>query len=57
MCEVLDRAENRGIQKGIQQGIMETLVSLVRDGILTIEEAANRADMTPEDFQKKMSEM
>ena len=57
MCEVLDRAENRGIQKGIQQGIMETLVSLVRDGILTIEEAASRANMAPEDFQKKMSEM
>jgi len=53
MCEVLDRAENRGIQKGI----LETLISLVKDGILTIEEAASRANMAPEDFQKKMREM
>ena len=28
MCEVLDRAENRGIQQGIQQGIVALVESL-----------------------------
>ena len=53
MCEVLDRAENRGIQ----QGIIEILAALLKDGILTLEEAASRAGMTKEDFQKKINEM
>ena len=57
MCEVLDRAENRGIQQGIQQGIIEILAALLKDGILTLEEAASRAGMTKEDFQKKINEM
>lgn len=57
MCEVLDRAENRGIQQGIQQGIIEILAALLKDGILTLEEAASRAGMTKEDFQNKMNEM
>ena len=32
MCEVLDRVENRGIQKGIQKGIIQgenTILSLM----------------------------
>ena len=53
MCEVLDRAENRGIQ----QGIIEILAALLKDGIITLEEAASRAGMTKEDFQNKMNEM
>ena len=60
MCEVLDRVEARGIKKGIEQGIekgrqegiINILISLVNDGILSVYEAALRADMSVEDFKK-----
>ena len=56
MCEVLDRVEARGIEKGIEQGIkrgtLNTLISLVKDGILSLDEAATRADMSAKDFKK-----
>ena len=64
MCEVLDRVEARGIEKGIEQGIekgrmegrqegiINILISLVNDGILSVYEAASRADMSVEDFEK-----
>ena len=60
MCEVLDRVEARGIEKGIEKGIeqgikrgtINTLVSLVKDGLLSLDEAAIRADMSAEDFEK-----
>ena len=44
-----------GIQKGeaigIQKGILETLVSLVKDGILTLAEAAGRYNVTVSEFE------
>ena len=64
MCEVLDRIEARGIEKNIekgmekgrlerrQKGIISTLVSLVKDGILNVDEAAIRANMSTEVFEK-----
>jgi len=56
MCEVLDRVEARGIEKGIEQGIkrgtINTLISLVKDGILSLDEAAIRAGMSAKDFKK-----
>ena len=44
MCEVLDRVEARGIEKGRLEGTINTLISLVKDGILSLDEAAIRAD-------------
>ena len=56
MCEVLDRVEARGREKGRLEGILEgtinTLISLVKDGILSLDEAATRADMSAKDFKK-----
>ena len=56
MCEVLDRVEARGIEKGRvvgrQEGVISILVSLVNDGILSIDEAAARANMSTKDFEK-----
>ena len=60
MCEALDRVEARGIEKGIEQGIeqgvkrgtINTLISLVNDGILSSYEASLRANMSVEDFEK-----
>ena len=64
MCEVLDRVEARGIEKGIEKGLekgieqgikrgtINTLISLVKDGILSLDEAAIRAGMSAKDFKK-----
>ena len=68
MCEVLDRVEARGIEKGMekgiekgmekgrsvgrQEGVISILASLVNDGILSIDEAAVRANMSVKDFEK-----
>lgn len=58
MCEVPDRVEARGIEKGIEKGRMEgiigVLVSLVKDRILSIDEAVTRANMNVESFEKYM---
>ena len=68
MCEVLDRVEARGVERGRLEGIekgriegikkgklegaVTTLVSLVKDGILSIEDAAKRANMSVDVFKK-----
>ena len=51
MCEVLDRVEARGREEGIKEGTVNILISLVNDGILSIEDAAKRADMSEESFR------
>ena len=59
MCEVLDRVEAKGreegikegIKKGIKEGTVQVLISLVNDGILSIADAAKRADMSEERFR------
>ena len=48
MCEVLDKVEARGRKKGV----ISVLISLVKDGILSISEAAKRADMSEESFKE-----
>ena len=53
MCEVLDRVEAKGKREGKQEGVLETLASLVKDGILTSADAARRANLTPAEFEKK----
>ena len=66
MCEVLDRVEARGIEKGIakgreegirggikegiKEGTVNVLISLVKDGVLSIADAAKRANMSEESF-------
>ena len=47
------RAEGEaiGMQKGKAEGILETLVSLVKDGILTLAEAAGRYNVTVPEFE------
>ena len=53
MCQAIEemRAEER------TKGILETLVSLVKDGILTLSEAAKRANMTVEDLEKQSANL
>ena len=51
MCEVLDRIENRGIEKGIEQGRVLTLAELVKKGLLTIQQAAKEMNVTVAKFK------
>jgi len=57
MCQAIEemRAESRA--EGEAKGILKTLVSLVKDGILTLSEAAKRANMTVEDFEKQSANL
>ena len=77
MCEVLDRIENRGIEKGIkkgieqgmergieeglergkEQGMLAALYSLTRDGLITVQEAAKRAQLTVPEFEARVREL
>ena len=60
MCNLSEgvdlRGYRRGRQEGRQEGTVSTLVFLVRDGLLSTEDAAKRADMTKEEFEKLVAE-
>ena len=56
MCEILDRVEARGREEGIKEGTVNTLISLVNDGILSIVDAAKRADMSEESFRRYLEQ-
>ncbi len=61
MCEALDIIEARGIKKGEERGekrgekrgIINTLSALVRDGILSVSDAAKRANMSVPAFKSE----
>ena len=42
----------KGMEEGIAKGVLSSLVSLVKDGLISVSEAAKRADMSEEDFKK-----
>ena len=56
MCEVLDRVEARGREEGIKEGTINILISLVNDGILSVADAAKRADMSEESFRRYLEQ-
>ncbi len=61
MCREMDQIYNegveqgieRGIEQGIEQGKINTLLSLVKDGLLSIVDAAKKADMDLPTFKQK----
>ena len=50
-----DQLLAQGIEQGIEKGKLETLLSLVRDGLLSVEEAAKCSDMTVSEMQKLLA--
>ena len=56
MCEAMKtlmRDEMMEAQKkGEKKGVLETLFGLVKDGILSVSDAAKRANMNVADFEK-----
>lgn len=57
MSEVLKQLYEEGRKQGIQRGFISALISLVKDGILSIADAASRANMSVESFEKYMRSM
>ena len=57
MCKAIEdmktNAKNEGRAEGMNKGILETLVGLVKDGLIPLAEAAKRANMTVSDFEDK----
>ncbi len=56
MCEISEKwyreGQTDGEKRGEKKGIRETLFSLVKDGILSMTDAAKRANMNVSDFEK-----
>ena len=48
MCKAVEEYAN----KARQEGILETIVSLVHDGLLSVTEAAKRTSLSVEEIQK-----
>ena len=51
--EVMDIRFEEGIEIGEAKGVLKTLVDLVKEGILTLADAAKRANMTVAEFEDK----
>ena len=45
-----------GIKEGRKEGVINTLLILVKDGIISVEDAAKRANISVSMFQKYLNE-
>ncbi len=52
--KVLDQVEQRGIDKGKKEGKKELLLELVRDNVITLEEASKRSEKNVEELKKML---
>ena len=48
----IEEGRAKGMEEGRAEGVLSSLVSLVKDGLISVSEAAKRADMSEEDFKK-----
>ena len=48
----MEEGRAKGMEEGRAEGVLSSLVSLVKDGLISVSEAAKRADMSEEDFKK-----
>ena len=53
--ELIEDGKLEGRQEGRAEGKIDMLFELVRDGLLTLENAAKKANFTVEEFKKRMS--
>ena len=58
--EVLEKSKNKWIKEGKREsrkeGVINTLLILVKDEIISIEDAAKRANLSVSTFQKYLNE-
>lgn len=61
MCEAIEAmmkdSKEVGKTEGIMEGTIKTLVGLVKDGLLSVKDAAARLDMTESSFEAVMKKM
>ena len=48
--EAMDEGRREGRRDGRREGMLAALDGLVRDGVITLAEAARRTGLTPEEF-------
>ena len=53
--EVLEKSKNKWIKEGRKEGVINTLLMLVKDGIISVEDAAKRANISVSTFQKYLN--
>ena len=54
--ESKDKWIKEGRREGIKEGVINTLLMLVKDGIISVEDAAKRANISVGTFQKYLDE-
>lgn len=52
---ILELEADKILDRGKTEGIIFTLATLVRDGLLDMAEGAKRANMTQEEFERKVN--
>ena len=50
--EVLEKSKNKWIKEGRKEGVINTLLTLVKDGIISVEDAAKRANISVSNVSK-----
>ena len=55
-AETLQQKGTEGLSIGRAEGFVEGMITLVRDGLLNLEEGAGRANMTQEEFAQKVKD-
>ena len=54
--ESKDKWIKEGKREGIKEGVINTLLMLVKDGIISVEDAAKRANLSVSKFKKYLNE-
>lgn len=50
MCKAIEDMRNEAMDEGRREGALKTLSELVRDGVLTLADAARRSGLSTEEF-------
>jgi hypothetical protein len=53
MCNVIDKAENKGIEKGIEIGKLDAYFDMVLDGGMTLKKVSFKMNMSEEAILEK----
>jgi len=51
-----EESKDKWIKEGRKEGVINTLLMLVKDGIISVEDAAKRANISVSTFQKYLNE-
>jgi len=53
--EGLEKGRKIGRKEGREEGMVDTLISLVEKGLLSVTDAAEEAEITEEEFEQRMN--